>query len=290
MCQAHSPGPPRPAFTLVELLVALTIIVVIAMLALAVAPTLDSKTRSALGASQVQGWLFIAKQRALRDGLVCGVQLLTPDPSNPTWVTQLRYVEQPGPFTQGNIGSSTSAGTTPASVTFNLPPGVDLRTVVLPGDYLIINGTDPYVVASVDLTTPNTLNLTTALATTIPTGSAVPYRILRGPRPIDGEPDLLMPTDVIIDIGPLSVNVPANNTILFAPSGGAPQDGQTKGKIILWVRDSSRDLAFEGEPTLVTVFTRSGRIGAYPVNADSNGKTDSRGYYYFTQDGRTAGL
>jgi hypothetical protein len=271
------------------MLVALTIIVAIAMLALAVAPSLDSKTRSALGASQVQGWLFIAKQRALRDGLVCGVQLF-PDPNNPTWLTQLRYVEQPGPFTQGSIGQGTT--TNPATVTFNLPAGVDLRTVVLPNDYLIINGTDPYVVASVDLTTPNNLNLTTALVTPIPAGSAVPYKILRGPRPIDGEPDLLLPTDVIIDTA-LSVNIPVKNgvsTILFAPSGGAPQDGQSAGKIILWVRDSSRDLAFEGEPTLVTVFTRSGAIGAYPVNADSNGKTDSRGYYFFTQDGRTSGL
>jgi prepilin-type N-terminal cleavage/methylation domain-containing protein len=281
---------PHPAFTLVELLVALTIIVVIAMLAIAVAPNLDVKQRSSLGASQVQGWLFIAKQRAVRDKLICGVQLI-PDPTTGTatfpngqYVTGIRYVEQPAPFSQGNIAQGSGN-----AVTFALPAGVDLRPLLAPGDYLIVNGTDPYRIAGVDPNTPNNVTLTTNLTAPIQAGSPASYRILRGARPIDGEADLQLPQDVVIDLN-FSQNVPASMTVLFAPSGGAPQDGMTSGKIILWVRDSSRDLAFEGEPTLVTVFTRTGAIGAYPVNADSFGNTDARGYYFFTQDGRNSGL
>ncbi|QVL30773.1 type II secretion system protein [Telmatocola sphagniphila] len=81
-------------FTLVELLVVLGIMVLLATLAILVVPSSDNRA-AARAADQVQGWIFGAKNRAVRDQSVRGVRLMINDPTNPTLVTELQYLEQP---------------------------------------------------------------------------------------------------------------------------------------------------------------------------------------------------
>ncbi|MBX9622195.1 MAG: hypothetical protein K2X82_00115 [Gemmataceae bacterium] len=100
---------PRPGFTLVELLVAITVVIALASIALLVVPDVLSQDRTTDAAGTVRQTLMIAKARAQRDNLPRGVRLLTgTDPSNVVklnagtvgqfWVTELQFVEQPTPL------------------------------------------------------------------------------------------------------------------------------------------------------------------------------------------------
>src|SRR5579885_233656 len=95
----RSPTRPRPAFTLVELIVAVAIIAVLAALAVLIIPQLQDNQRGASGADQVQGALFLAKQWAMRDQVPRGIRLVpTLDPDGKTRVHSLQLIEQPDYF------------------------------------------------------------------------------------------------------------------------------------------------------------------------------------------------
>lgn len=85
----------RPAFTLVELLVAMGIIIALASIALLVVPDVLTQDRTTDGATTVRQYLMIAKARALRDGQPTGVRFLAGGQSNPAWVTEVQFVQQP---------------------------------------------------------------------------------------------------------------------------------------------------------------------------------------------------
>jgi len=62
-------------FTLVEMLVALSIVLFLGVITFAFLPTIQDKQRVSRGASLLQGWLATAKNLALRDGLPRGVRV-----------------------------------------------------------------------------------------------------------------------------------------------------------------------------------------------------------------------
>src|SRR5262245_30002420 len=84
----------RRGFTLVEMLVVLGLNLLLITLALALVPAINDKRAAARCADQLQGWLLIAKQRAMRDQAPRGLRLI---PESPTsgFVRALEYVEQP---------------------------------------------------------------------------------------------------------------------------------------------------------------------------------------------------
>lgn len=98
----------RAAFTLLELLVVMAVIIVLATIALLVVPDILAQDRTTDGASLTRQYLMIAKNRAGRDGLPRGLRLIvTPDPNNllktnnpsgtapQLLVTELQYLESP---------------------------------------------------------------------------------------------------------------------------------------------------------------------------------------------------
>lgn len=144
---------------------------------------------------------------------------------------------------------------------------------------------------------PNRLIITPPVPNEIVTATTN-FRILRAPRPI-GDELLKMPSDTVIDLNPnlgqvdtnaLVVAAPvapnltsfnpnplppivnvANESgfvdILFAPNGSVISRGVATKNIHLWVRVPHQEVpanVFRGDPTLVSVFVRTGLVGAYP--------------------------
>ena len=99
-----------------------------------------------------------------------------------------------------------------------------------------------------------------------------------------------MPKNVVVDpsislVGPLALSsFMASGTvdIMFSPSGQVT--GMPGGRLVFWVRDTNgAGGSASGTQTLLTVYTRTGGIGAYNVGPASDP-------YLFTRDGRGAGL
>src|SRR5262245_28299709 len=92
----------RPGFTLVELLVVITLMLVIAGLAVLVIPRVQDDQKATNAATNLQQWLEIAKNRAARDRAPRGLRLL---PGNPTatQVTDCVFLVQSDDYYLGSV-------------------------------------------------------------------------------------------------------------------------------------------------------------------------------------------
>jgi prepilin-type N-terminal cleavage/methylation domain-containing protein len=91
----------RPGVTLIELLVVIGIITALATMIVAIAPRFGERQRASRGAGQLQSWLNLAKQRALRDRRPVGIRM--PYLANSSYVTELQYVELPDEGVGGTV-------------------------------------------------------------------------------------------------------------------------------------------------------------------------------------------
>jgi prepilin-type N-terminal cleavage/methylation domain-containing protein len=289
----------RSAYTLIELIVVMAVIAFVAALTVGIWAGFGSSTATTANAEKIQEMLLIAKQKAIRDRLATGVRLIPQNPANPYGpVKELIYVQQPPPFTppitqtaNGYVFGKLDPGTNMTNLLFlnvnftgGLGQQVDFPVQV--GDYLEINGGGSlhqirFITSATRLTIADPITVTTPGTTT--------WRIIRGPRPVQGEEPVELTGDIIIDLGTdpnnaafqLSPNVPIRTVtagttttvyreIMFAPSGSVVGQGTTSNdKIILWVRDSGRKTIYEGEPMLIAVQVRTGLIGGYAVDVSS---------------------
>jgi prepilin-type N-terminal cleavage/methylation domain-containing protein len=274
----------RGGFTLVELLVALTVLLILTTILIGFGSRLMESRRSNSGADSLQKWLLIAKQRALRDRTPTGLWIRAQDPGDqqiPSGTfAKFSYVQQPPDidFSPAQISLTTSTngmGPPPYDIAalsggvsgndFYGPFGAGAYQNIQAGDYLQLNnGRLNQVVSVTDATHLNILN-------TLMTGNTTPpdtmqtatsaYKFIRAPRPLQGEDDLKLPQDVVVD-GNLSAGIPANQRIIFGPDGRITGPAANSGKIIFWVRDFSQGNA---EESLIVTYTRTGFIAAHPV-------------------------
>lgn len=305
----------RDGFTLVELIVVITIILLITALGAALLPRFLDNQNQTRAVDQFTQWLLTAKQRAKRDGVNTGIRIL---PGSDGLATQMMYVQQPEPYTAGTCQSITAnqgqktATFVANSVDFQgagaFGVGIDDPVtgggwIVQPGDYLELNGGGPvYVIDQVE--GPNTLILlNTQLQLAAPASN---YRIIRQPRRLLGEDMLTLPQDMAIDLSlsnPLDYTstlwsraVPSRQIggplagganvyeIMFTPQGNVVGQGTVSGKIIIWMRNTTKDVTDPGAVTLVCVQIRTGFIAAHPISVDPTN------YYQFAEDGKSSGL
>ncbi len=315
----------RKGFTLLELLVAMAIIVTVLGIAVAfLGATGYQKTAGSAGASELTGWLLIARQRALRDGVPRGIRLI-PDPTNPTVARDIQYIEQPPDFNGGQY-VITAAGNTVYFRNVDLSGGQGNAALwpVQPGDlfqgvddqtsylhYITVVNPTPQTIADPKTGQPVVVqSITVTGRPPTPPGNALNahtswegrYRIVRAPRPLEGEAVMRLPRDVGVDLArsliapDVLVNASGTVTnidILFAQTGQLLRANRTVGKVVLWVRDTHLD-GFDGDQILVAIYTRTGFIATHP--ADPGPNNDYVTYppgsspYTFTQDGKASGM
>jgi len=216
----------RRGFTMIELIVVMAIILILATLAVALLPRFFEQQKATKGAGMLQGWLLLAKQRALRDRAPTGLRLDV-DANNPTQVTSLHFIQQPDDYTGGMLVSA--SGTNAAF------SGVDFTTYqdVQAGDHLEIRGCGlTYTIAQAG---SSSLQLTTAISPPLAPGGTSEYRIMRQARLLTSEPPLLLPDDIAIDLNLSGIDFGPDGSpqnpfsqmlsqgsidILFTPAGG----------------------------------------------------------------------
>jgi type II secretory pathway pseudopilin PulG len=152
---AYAPGSDnRPSFTLVEMLVVVSILLILTVAVVAVAPRFTDDRKLARAADQLAQILLTAKQRAKRDLIPTGVRLF-PDPQHNGLVTQLQFIQQPDDFAVGTVTSTTAAVVPPvswptgcnafvaSSSTVDFTGGFSDSSLwpVQVGDYLVVAGT-----------------------------------------------------------------------------------------------------------------------------------------------------
>lgn len=289
-------------FTLIELLVVIFLMLTLAALTVAFFPGINEQARAARGGVVLQGWINVAKQRALRDQSPRGLRLWLDSASN--IVGAYQYIEVPDDFSRGAIATE-PADRSKIVFTVNLTGGSSNpeEWAAKPGDYLeVLGGGLAHMITFVDSSTG--VNVTLASPLPFDLSSTSNYRIRRAPRVVADE-ILELPDGVGVDIGtnellpknPLPIVTDSSGNkyldILFAPSGEVITPGVTTASFNLWVRDTTEPSlgAYDAlgnvrrDPTIIAVYVRSGFVAAHPPYPDP---TYAQRYKY-VDDGRSSG-
>lgn len=314
----------RTGFTLIELLVVITIMALLAGMAVLIGNALFRSDKSQRAASTAAAAFQIAKQTSLRDRVVYGIRLVPDINGN---FNGLEYIYQPpdyvdneyintpsplGPIANGiqfdNRGTpqalrrDISGGLGPDKNLWLVQVGDFIQTENDPSPHLIIRvGPDPASTApprralaynEIEVAAPGT-------DPTVQTWSSK-FRVMRSARPVPGEEIVRLPEGIIIDanLSRLGTNsltpdpITGRVDVLFSPAQGVVGATSRAGKIILWVRDSTEDPATTKNQLLLVIFTRTGLVTSYPV--DTSGRIDpltgTVNPYSFTYDPRPTGL
>ncbi len=195
----------RNGFTLIELLVVMSLIAVLATLAIMFFPNAASSQVEARAGTLVQGWLTMAKQRAMRDQAPRGVRLWV---NNTTFyagatlmtnvVTDCQFIEQPPDF-PGSAKVTIMTGSPSNPLALNaimfMPSGAGILVngylpinsaqteywTVQPGDCLEVFGTGlMHQITQVgDLKNPDYVVINPPLLFPIPPTATANFRVMR---------------------------------------------------------------------------------------------------------------
>jgi prepilin-type N-terminal cleavage/methylation domain-containing protein len=186
----------RDAFTLVEMLVVIAIILALAALAAAFAPRVNDNQKMTRAVDNLEQWLLTAKMRAKRDGLATGLRFVSAPGDAPGTYSQFQYIQQPEPLAGGYFNAAGPVGGFILSAGTGSPGGVGTVTfgnvdfslgglppldsfgrqqwLVQTGDYLEINGGGVYSIWGVVVPPPG-LPASTIVLGGILTPTANPY-------------------------------------------------------------------------------------------------------------------
>lgn len=287
----------RKAFSLIELMVVMGIMAFLAAMVMLIAPSVLDHDRARDAATQVQGSLQNARLRAMRDGMPRGVRLLIDPTSTGTAFStssSYQYIEVPPWLILSGNGSTnpylqfqytmTSGQVTGRSCTINnltaaqlaqimaivnnnemsLPPTLGLPTLnfwttIVPGSCTSSSKAAPYTCSiSLSLYPDAALGASTNWVAFAGNNTTAYWGIYQAPRPLLGEPTVLMPLNTTIDlsdgvsmpsftaVGGNQKNGATSYDILFSPSGQMMVPYGVS-QVFLWIRDPSKGNAGQGQ-------------------------------------------
>jgi prepilin-type N-terminal cleavage/methylation domain-containing protein len=222
----RSPAGWRGAFTLVELVIVMAIIVTVAAITALVLPDILRSDKLTQGTNLIQGMLLAARQRAIRDQVPSGVRfyqiadpVTNPGVNSRIICTEAVYVEKPDDFviTTDKITLNGSGMAQAASADFSggiylvvsAANAVAEEFPVQFGDYLVINNQASMItcVSQSAGTRYDTLSvLNTGNFTSTPTGTGTAYSVQRAPRRVRGEDSVKFPSDIVVLISDTAVS------------------------------------------------------------------------------------
>ena len=243
----------RRAFTLVEMLVAIGILVVLATLAIAIVPKIAATSRPRDGALQLQGWLALARQTAQRDQTAGGVRLIVDADG---WIRTGLYLSRPDNFV-GNEGAASFDPTTqwvpgnPTPAAYSQRIFLDSVDItggqtnpaywpVQAGNFICIHGGPAWVIqpekydpltnrSSVLIQNPLpdfVIQPPTPPTIKLPFDPTPDWAIYRAVSPVPGEPVLQLPRDVVINPAKCLPPITTPNLDIVFAKNGDKGDGQ----------------------------------------------------------------
>jgi len=281
----------RSGFTLVELIVVMSLMVLLAAMTVGIANSSIVDSYKIVGAGdRVSGWLIMAKNKAQREGHPRGVRFFVGSTGQ---ITEAQYIEVPDPYTPTATGNDV-----PRILFIQNPSGARSATLQGAG---VIAAVQANVSQGDTLYLPE-FNLLLPLTGSVPANGQLPvdtnklpdlslgrlhvttaFGFHRAPRPMLGEPILLLPSNMVIDVrdfaGPsgsstsILPQVNGEFDVLFAPNGEVVNTG-TLGQIIFWIRNTNflpestnprTNLGGAGEMILVVVYPKTGAVSTQPV-------------------------
>lgn len=289
----------RRAFTLVEMLVVMSIIALLAGISVYAFAPFRNKSAVNNGGVLLQSWLTAAKQRALRDQRNIGIRLLAGDEVTDdsgirlTWlVTKCVFIEQQDDIV-GTLFSQPQLTKFTTDVSLPLIVKEDYA-------YMEINGG---LLHQIKAAGGNSIELFAPISSSIPQVPGATFRIYRSPKTLtnladagsDGsvsatEDILRMPFGAGIHLkanvdfpGPTASlpNKPFALTpamqpldIVFTPGGSVLFPSPNYDKIVLWVTATNRNSTgavnpLQGQPNCVVVNSRTGFIAGYTIDIGS---------------------
>lgn len=191
-------------FTLLELLIALSILLIVAGLTMKLLnSTLDSD-RVRAGARELQSYLAGARDRAIYAGQPRGVRLI-PDPIDPSTVRSFVYIGAPSAYTDGSLIAIAANGQI-ASPPLTWQP-LASRGMLLDGTPITIAGN----IYSLSQNPPNS-GVWYVTKSYAPAGVPVAYSLQLQPSILSGDEPRSLPQGIVVDL---------NNSVL-PPSWGSP--------------------------------------------------------------------
>jgi prepilin-type N-terminal cleavage/methylation domain-containing protein len=204
-------NPAPRGFTLVEMLVVITIMVILMGLAATMMRPATQSRRAREASRAVNVYLASARNRAIETGRPCGVTFYLAGTSTAmAFAMKADQCEVPTPYcgaTESSVVSVTGNGATATAITSDVDAG-EIASLVSPGDSMQLNFQGPiYKITGRNTdATGGTLTLTCnshiSFGGSIPwTSTAInmPYRIFRSPMKAGAEP-LQLPANTVVDL------------------------------------------------------------------------------------------
>lgn len=292
-------------FTLVELLVVMTIMVVFASLTAAFYPSLKADNAISRVSTMVQSNFVAARQRAKRDRVPTGIRMQLDADGR---CTQLLLVQKPEELNVNTLGDITAAAG--GVLTFAEPlTQTGFEDLIFPYDCVVNNSSgESLAVKGINLSNSKQAFYETNFS--IPSFNKLPfsdYRVIRMPRTIPGENKVDIPDEYEISLskyGSILVgkesfprsNLPISTTlgggvfdIIFDPTGTLSSPGLS-GDAVLWLHKFTNDPTDFSNDALICIRKINGKIGSFPVDRLNASNPADSSPFGFAKDPRNEGL